>query len=174
MMVDDYVVFDIETTGLNKDIDKIIEIGALKYRNNILIDEFNYLINPKIKLPEIITTITGIKDKDLVTRDTIEIVLPKFLDFIEDLPLVAHNAEFDLGFINKNLNDLKLDKLSNKKIDTLALARIYLPQMYNYKLETLKKYFNVKQISHRAVGDCHTPNYVYQECKKRTKAYSFQ
>ena len=71
-------------------------------------------------------------------------------------------------------NDLKLDKLSNKKIDTLALARIYLPQMYNYKLETLKKYFNVKQISHRAVGDCHTTNYVYQECKKRTKAYSFQ
>ena len=56
MMVDDYVVFVIDTTGLNKDIDKIIEIGALKYRNNILIDEFNYLINPKIKLPEIITS----------------------------------------------------------------------------------------------------------------------
>jgi len=52
-------------------------------------------------------------------------------------------------------------------IDTLALARIYLPQMYNYKLETLKKYFNIKQVSHRAIGDCYTTNYVYQECKKR-------
>ena len=66
MMCDDYVVFDIETTGLNKDFDKIIEIGALKYRNNILVSEFNYLVNPKIKIPEIITTITGIKDEDLI------------------------------------------------------------------------------------------------------------
>ena len=65
-MCDDYVVFDIETTGLNKDYDYIIEIGALKYKNNVLVDEFNYLINPKIKLPEIITTITGIKDEDLI------------------------------------------------------------------------------------------------------------
>lgn len=176
-MCDDYVVFDIETTGLNKDYDYIIEIGALKYRNNVLVDEFNYLINPKIKLPEIITTITGIKDEDLINQDTIDNILPKFIDFIEDLPLIAHNNEFDLGFINKNINDLNLNKLNNKNIDTLALARIYLPQMYNYKLETLKKYFNIKQVSHRAIGDCYTTNYVYQECKKRAtikKSYSFE
>lgn len=79
------VVFDIETTGLNKDKDLIIEIGALKYKNNILVEQFNYLINPQIKLPEIITKITGIKDDDLIDKDTIDIVLPKFLNFIEDL-----------------------------------------------------------------------------------------
>lgn len=167
MMCDDYVVFDIETTGLNKAFDKIIEIGALKYRNNILVSEFNYLVNPKIKIPEVITTITGIKDNDLITADTIDIVLPKFIDFIEDLPLIAHNSEFDLGFTNTNLKLLGMNKLTNKNIDTLILAKKYLPQMYNYKLETLKKYFKINQVSHRAVGDCHTANYVYQECKKR-------
>lgn len=167
MFVDDYVVFDIETTGLNKDVDKIIEIGALKYKNNVLIDEFNYLINPKITLPEIIVDITGIKDKDLEDKETIDMILPKFVEFIEDLPLLAHNNTFDLGFINKNLKDLNLKELTNKNIDTLEVAKKYLPQMYNYKLETLKKYFNVKQVSHRAVGDCHTANHVYQECKKK-------
>ena len=158
MMCDDYVVFDIETTGLNKDKDLIIEIGALKYKNNILVEQFNYLINPQIKLPEIITKITGIKDDDLIDKDTIDIVLPKFLNFIEDLPLIAHNNEFDLGFIKKSIEELNLNKLSNKNVDTLALARIYLPQMYNYKLETLKKYFNINQVSHRAIGDCYTTN----------------
>lgn len=167
MMCDDYVVFDIETTGLNKDKDLIIEIGALKYKNNILVEQFNYLINPQIKLPEIITKITGIKDDDLIDKDTIDIVLPKFLNFIEDLPLIAHNNEFDLGFIKKSIEELNLNKLSNKNVDTLALARIYLPQMYNYKLETLKKYFNINQVSHRAIGDCYTTNQEYQECKKR-------
>lgn len=167
MFVDDYVVFDIETTGLNKDKDFIIEIGALKYRNNILVDEFSYLINPNISLPQIITDITGIKDRDLIGKDTIDVILPKFIEFIEDLPLIAHNNSFDLGFINKNLSNLNLSELNNENIDTLELSKKYLPQMYNFKLETLKKYFNIKQISHRAIGDCHTANYVYQECKKR-------
>ncbi len=171
-MFDDYIIFDIETTGLNKDSDWIIEIGALKYINNTLVDQFNYLINPKIKLPEIITTITGIKDEDLIDKDTIDIVLPKFLNFIEDLPLIAHNNAFDLGFINKNIEDLNLNKLTNANVDTLLLARKYLPQLYNYKLETLKKYFHINQISHRALSDCYTTNYVYQECKKRSLVHS--
>lgn len=167
MFVDDYVVFDIETTGLNKDTDYIIEIGALKYKDNNLVEEFSYLINPNISLPQIITDITGITDNMLKDKETIDTVLPKFIAFIEDLPLLAHNGSFDIGFIEKNIKDLNLSKLTNKSIDTLELAKKYLPQMYNYKLETLKKYFNVKQVSHRAVGDCYTANYVYQECKKR-------
>lgn len=167
--VDDYVVFDIETTGLNKNCDKIIEIGALKYRDNQLVEEFSYLINPKIKLPEIIISITGITDKMLEEENTIDIVLPKFLDFIEDLPLIAHNNEFDLGFINEKIKELNLPKLINENIDTLALSRRFLPQMYNHKLETLKKYFGIKQISHRAIGDCYTTNYVYQKCKEKAQ-----
>lgn len=165
--VDSYIIFDIETTGLDKEKDKIIEIGALKYKNNVLIEEFNYLINPQISLPEVIVNITGIKDEDLINKEDISVILPKFIEFIEDLPLIAHNKEFDLGFINKNLNDLNLNHLTNNSIDTLELARIYIPQLYNYKLETIKKYFNIKQVSHRAVGDCYTTNYLYQECKKR-------
>ena len=156
-----------EGTGLDKDKDFIIEIGALKYKNNVLVSEFSYLINPNIKLPDIITNITGITDNDLIDKETIDTVLPKFVDFIEDLPLLAHNNSFDLGFINKNLKDLNMKELNNYNIDTLEVAKKYLPQMYNYKLETLKKYFNVKQVSHRAIGDCYTANHVYQECKKR-------
>jgi len=167
MFYDNYVIFDLETTGLDKDLDHIIEIGALKYENNELVSEFNYLINPKIDLPEVITNITGITDGDLLDKPTIEDVLPKFIDFIGDLPLLAHNNSFDLGFINKKINDLKLKPLNNKMIDTLELARNYIPELYNYKLETVKKYFKINQVSHRATGDCYTTNFLYQECKKR-------
>lgn len=169
MFYDDYVIFDLETTGLDKDKDFIIEIGALKYKNNVLVDEFNYLINPLIKLPDVIKEITKITDEDLADKETIDKVLPKFIDFVEDLPLLAHNNSFDLGFINKNIKDLNLKELTNKNIDTLELARIYIKELYNYKLETVKKYFKINQVSHRATGDCFTTNYLYQECKKRAQ-----
>ena len=165
--VDDYVVFDLETTGLDCNINFIIEIGALKYRNNELVEEFNFLINPEISLPDIIIDITGLTDEYLKYKENIEVVLPKFLNFIEDLHLIAHNNEFDLGFINSAIKRFDLKPLENRNIDNLEVSRKFLPQMYNHKLETLKKYFGLKTVSHRAIGDCYTTNYVYQECKKR-------
>ena len=165
--VDDYVIFDLETTGLEKDKDKIIEIGALKYHNNELIDEFSYLINPECELPEVIINITGITNEDLKDKETIDKILPKFIEFIGDLPLIAHNKDFDLGFIYENIKKLNLTRINNYSIDTLYLARKYFPNLYNHKLETIKKYFNVKQVSHRATGDCFTTNVLYQECKKK-------
>jgi len=168
-MFDDYVIFDIETTGLDCFNDKIIEIGAVKVKNNEIIEEFNYLINPNIKLPEVINNTTRITDEDLNNKKTIDVILPKFIEFIEDYPLLAHNNSFDLSFINENIKKLNLGKLNNTMVDTLELSRKYLTHMYNHKLETLKKYYNIKEVSHRAIGDCKTTYYIYQEIKKKIK-----
>ena len=166
-LVDDYVVFDLETTGFDPKTAKIIEIGALKYRNNELIEEFSVLINPKCPIPDVITAITGIDD-DLV-RDAISIeeALPKFITFIEDLPLVAHNSSFDLSFIEENINNLNLPMITNKNIDTVYLARKYIKGVFNHKLETLKNYFHLTYSSHRSIEDCLTTNHVYQYCKNK-------
>ena len=90
--VDDYVVFDLETTGFDPKISKIIEIGALKYRNNELVEELSILINPGCRIPDIITAITGIDDELVKDAVSIADALPQFILFIEDLPLVAHNS----------------------------------------------------------------------------------
>lgn len=169
--VDTYVIFDTETTGLKDQVDQIIEIGALKYENNKLVDEFDVLINPNIEIPEIITSITGITNEMVAKEKTIEEVLPDFIKFIGDFPVICHNAPFDIGFINANLKKLNLPFMHNEAIDTVELARTYIPRAYNYKLETLKKYFKLNFGSHRSVEDCKTTNYIYQECKKRATEY---
>lgn len=167
--VDDYVVFDIETSGLNSVHDKIIEIGAVKYINNKKVDEFNYLINPSIPLPKIITTVTGITNYDLIGKPTIEEVLPKFLDFIKGYTVIGHNVSFDISFINQNAKHLHLNELDNNVIDTLFLSRINIYDIKNHKLETLKEYLNLNFNSHRAVDDCYTCNEVYQYCKNKNE-----
>lgn len=165
--VNDYVVFDIETTGLNPVSDKIIEIGAVKYINNKKVDEFNYLIDPKIKLPEIITKVTKIEDSDLVGKPIIDEILPKFLDFIGNLTIIGHNVGFDISFINQNSKKLHLKELDNEVIDTLFLSRINIYNIKNHRLQTLKEYLNLDFISHRAIDDCYTCNEVYQYCKNK-------
>lgn len=166
-LVDDYVVFDLETTGLEPKDSQIIEIGALKYKNNQLVKEFSVLINPECDIPEVITKITGIDDTLIKNKETIKEVMPKFIDFIEDLPLVAHNSSFDLAFIEENIKRLGIPMITNKNIDTLELAKIYIPKAYNHKLATLKNYFKLHYGSHRSIDDCQTTNYVYQYCKKK-------
>lgn len=165
--VDDYVVFDLETTGLEPSIHEIIEIGALKYKNNELVEEFSMLIHPKNSIPKVITSITGISDEMVGNAPTIEEALPKFIEFIEDLTLVAHNSSFDLSFIEENIKRLELPIPKNKNIDTIEIAKKYIPKAYNYKLETLKKFFHLEYGSHRSVDDCRTTNYIYEYCKKK-------
>lgn len=167
---DDYIVFDIETSGLSPTKDKIIEIGAVKYIDNKKVDEFNYLIDPKIKLEKIITDVTGLTDNDLINKPTIKEVLPKFIDFIGDYPIIGHNVSFDIDFINHNLKLFHYSKLNNKVIDTLFLSRITIYDIKNHRLKTLKDYLGLKFGSHRSICDCYTCNEVYQYCKnKRNK-----
>lgn len=166
-MVSDYIVFDLETTGLDCNYNNIIEIGALKYINNQLIDEFNVLINPCEKLDSKIIEITGITDEMLKKCDTIDKVLPKFIEWIENYTLIAHNGSFDLGFIESNIKKLNLTMIDNKIIDTLYLAREFISDTPNHKLETLKQHFNLEYGSHRAIEDCNVTNYIYQYCKEK-------
>ena len=165
--VDDYVVFDLETTGLDPLTCEIIEIGALKYHQNELVEEFSVFVKPTNTIPSKITEITGISDDMVKDALSIEEILPKFIEFIGPLTLVAHNSPFDLSFIEANLKKLNLPILPNKNIDTVILARKYIPKVYNCKLETLKKFFKLDFGSHRSVEDCKTTNYVYQYCKKQ-------
>ncbi len=166
-LVDDYVVFDLETTGFDPKTSKIIEIGALKYRNNELVDELSLLVNPGCPIPDVITMITGIDDELVKNAISIEEALPQFITFIEDLPLVAHNSRFDLSFIEENIQALKLPMITNTNIDTVYLARKYIKGVYNHKLETLKNYFRLTYSSHRSIEDCLTTNHVYQYCKSK-------
>ena len=139
--VNSYVVFDTETTGLKDQTDHIIEIGALKYINDELVEEFDVLINPKEDIQEIITNITGITNEMVAKEKNIEEVLPLFMEFIGELPVICHNAPFDIGFINASLKRCDMEMMKNETIDTVVLAREYIPEAYNYKLETLKNKF---------------------------------
>lgn len=164
---DDYIIFDLETTGFSPTDNEIIEIGALKFKNNKLIDKFNVLVKPKARLTKDIIELTGITEDMLKKCDSIEKVLPKFINFIDNYPLIAHNSSFDLGFIEANINNLGLPMIKNKNIDTLYLSRINISDVKNHKLVTLKEHFNLDYSSHRALEDCYVTNYVYQYCKDK-------
>lgn len=169
--VEDYVVFDTETTGLEPEIDKIIEISAIKYINNEPVDTFTTLVNPKQKLDPFITKLTGIKNFDLIKSPTINNVLPGFFDFIEDYVLVAHNAPFDIKMIACECYRNNIEMCNNKLIDTLPLARRMISNndIRDYKLSTLKDYFGIELKSHRATEDCEMCNIVYQHYLRFSK-----
>lgn len=164
----DYIVFDTETTGLEPEIDKIIEISAIKYINNEPIDNFSVLVNPKQKLDPFITSLTGITDRNLRNQPTIDEVLPKFFDFIEDYVLVAHNTPFDIKMVACECYRNNITMCNNRLIDTVPLAKrmISSNDVKDYKLTTLKKYFGIKIQSHRALQDCEMCAIVYQQYLK--------
>lgn len=160
-----YVVFDTETTGLEPEIDKIIELSAIKYIDNEPIDNFSVLVNPKQKLNPFITKLTGIKDEDLYNQPTIDKVLPEFFDFIGDYVLIAHNTPFDIKMIACECYRNNINMCSNKLIDTVPLAKkmISNDNIKDYKLSTLKKYFGINIQSHRALQDCEMCSIIYQQ-----------
>ncbi|KGG80843.1 DNA polymerase III PolC [Caloranaerobacter azorensis H53214] len=160
----EYVVFDIETTGLSPFNDKITEIGAVKIKGNQIIDRFSQLINPEIEIPEKIVKLTGINNEMVADKPTIEEVLPKFLDFINGCVLVAHNASFDVSFIRVNCNKYGF-KLANPILDTLELSRNLFPNLKSHKLNVLAKHLNVKlENHHRAVDDSEATAKIFLKC----------
>jgi len=148
----DYVVFDIETTGLHSEVDKIIEIGAVKISNGQIIDKFGVYVNPKMSIPEKITELTGIVNENVIDAETIEIVLPKFLDFVKDAVLVAHNTSFDMSFIRKAALDENIE-IDNTVLDTLELSRLLLPELSRHKLNIVAKHLEIRLINHHRATD---------------------
>lgn len=149
-----YVVFDVETTGLSATYDTIIELAAVKVHQGEIIDRFESFANPKRSLSQTIINITGITDDMLVDAPDVDSVLKDFREWMGDAVLVAHNATFDIGFINQGFSKLGFEKVSNPIIDTLELARFLFPQLGNHRLNTLCKHLNVELVQHhRAIYD---------------------
>ncbi|MDD3172924.1 MAG: PolC-type DNA polymerase III [Herbinix sp.] len=158
---DPTVVFDIETTGFSQNNDKIIEIGAVKVISGQIVDKYSTFINPEIPIPYEIEQLTSIKDDMVIDAPKIEEVLPQFLAFCEGCCLVAHNASFDVGFINKNAERMGI-KIDFAVIDTVGLSRILLPELNRYKLNLVAKALNVSlQNHHRAVDDAGATAEIY-------------
>lgn len=157
----EFIVVDIETTGLDSTTDFIIEIACAKFKDGDLIDTYETLINPGISIPEHITKINNINNSMVEFSPSINEVLPQFLEFISDLPLVAHNASFDIKFINSNLALIDT-LLTNPIIDTLAISRTLFTDIKNHKLDTIREYLNIcTENSHRALPDCIACSEIY-------------
>ncbi|WDC85825.1 exonuclease domain-containing protein [Caloramator sp. mosi_1] len=160
---------DLETTGLNPEKDKIIEIAAIKYKNFNLVGSIHTLINPKIEIPSYITSINGISNDMVKSKPIIDEVFPKLIDFIGDLPIVAHNAGFDGKFIKfSSIYLYNEDIIDNSFIDTVKIAKKLYPQLPNHKLETIKNFYGLNLKSHRAYDDTLVAANIYIEyCKNK-------
>lgn len=148
------VVFDLETTGLNSINDRIIEIGALRIENNIVVDKISILVNPGIEVPYYATKVNGITTKML--QDCISDVsgVKQFLKIIEGAYIIAHNVSFDVGFINAYLNRMDLKPLDNFLVDTVRLARKAFPGRKKYSLGQIARELGIEVLdSHRAEDD---------------------
>ena len=166
---DTYVVFDLETTGFSPKNDKIIEIGAVKVQNGKIIDSFSEFVNPRRPIPYKITELTGISDDMVKYADSIDFVLPKFMEFIGDAAVVAHNASFDCSFIEKNCKDLDLP-FNATILDTVQICRFLYPELKSVKLNIVAKHLGVKLTSHhRAVDDAKATGDIFVECIKKIK-----
>ena len=148
-----FVVFDIETTGFSPVKNKIIEIGAVKVVGGEITDHFSVFVNPGVPIPYEITQLTGIHDEMVMEAEMIEQVLPKFVEFCEGAVLVAHNANFDMSFINENIRRQKM-KVNYTYLDTLGLARVLLPGQAKHTLDAVCKTLKISlENHHRAVDD---------------------
>ena len=149
----DYVVFDLETTGFSPETNRIIEIGAVKVQNGKIVDKFSTFVNPQVPIPFRIEQLTSINDSMVIDAPVIADILPEFMKFCEGCVMVAHNADFDMSFIKKNCQRLDIPcKLTI--VDTVALARVLLPNLNRFKLDTVAKALGVSlENHHRAVDD---------------------
>lgn len=162
-----YVVLDTETTGLYPANDLILEVGAVKVENNVIVDHYSSLIAIDMRIPKKITELTGITDADVRLHGKNEKeVLEYLLNFIGDLPIIGHNVRFDLSFLEKGCKRQELEMIDNQVFDTFEISRTYLPGLPNYKLPTLADYFKIEvPIVHRAKPDCFTTHIVVQKLK---------
>ena len=155
------VVFDLETTGFSPEKNRIIEIGAVKIVNGQIRDRFSQFVNPGVPIPYRIQQLTGIGDSMVINAKTIDLILPRFLDFCKDCILVGHNVAFDIGFIRANAKRLHIP-CSFTTVDTLGMARALLPGHAKYTLDAVAKLLNVSlENHHRAVDDAECTAGIY-------------
>ena len=162
MAKDDLILifFDLETTGLSIETDEVIEVGAIKVRNNQIIEKFNTFVRPSCDIPQLITNLTGITFEDVEKAPDVEDVKKRLKDFIGSYPLIAHNVSFDRAFLEKLLGE----KLENEFFDTLELSRFFFPSLTSHSLQNLVKTLTIeKDEAHRALSDAMMMYLLFQQ-----------
>lgn len=167
MFEKDFIVADLETTGLSSKKNEIIEIGAIKVKDFRKIDSMDIFLKPENPVPAVITNLTGITNDMLLDGYNLVEGIKKFVDFVEDYPIVFHNAKFDMGFLNIASNKLYGKDLESHCLDTLVLSRKLVSNVKDYKLGTLADYFNISYDgAHRSLRDCQITFEVYKNLNK--------
>lgn len=161
MRLDNYVVLDLETTGLDPKKDKIIEMGAVRIRDGNIVDSMKSYVNQGKKIPENVSALTGIKNEQLSGAPEYKDIIPTLLEFLGEDVLIGHSILFDYSFFKRAAVNMGLD-YNPKAIDTLKIARKYLPLLESRSLPYLCKYYKLDYISHRALEDATATAMLYQ------------
>ena len=159
----DFVVVDVETSGSNAPPARITEIGAYRVSGGRIVGEFQTLLNPETRIPPFIVDLTGITNRMVQDAPYFADIAPQLLDFIGDAVLVAHNAPFDMGFLNYEFGRVYPGRrLANPQLCTVRLMRRVFPGLYNYKLHTIAAHFSIDiKNRHRAAGDAHATAQIF-------------
>lgn len=161
----EFVVLDLETTGLSPRRDKIVEFAGVKFRSGVEVDKYSTLVNPRCELSPLAEAVNGINCDMVADAPCIEDVLPEIRAFLGTAPIVAHNAAFDTGFLQTAYDEVYGWKLENKVIDTLKLSRKAYPQLSSHKLSTLRDFLNIEvETAHRALPDVYATAELFVKC----------
>ncbi len=162
--ITDYVVFDLETTGTSCITDGVVEISAVKVVNGVIVDEFSELVNPEMPISYFASQVNGISDDMVEDCPTFDEVLGRFLDFIGNSVLVGHNIHtFDMKFIQRDAQKYFGKVIGNDYIDTLQIARLYLPNLEHHRLTDLADHYGIStEGAHRALNDCRMNQKVFE------------
>ena len=159
----EFVVFDFETTGAKTPPCRVTEIGAYRLKKGKIVGEFQTLVNPETPIPPFITQLTGISDRMVKNAPKFREIADKFLDFIGDSVLVAHNAHFDMRFLNHEISRIHKDyRVANPSLCTVRLSRKLVPNVENHRLKTLADYYSIALVNHhRASDDAHATAHIF-------------
>ncbi len=163
--IEDYVVFDLETTGVSPKKDEVIEISAVKVKGGNVVDEFTTLVNPGCPIPDYASSVNGIYDYMVKDAPSFDKALGDFLEFIGDMVLVGHNIHtFDMKFICRDAKKYFGNYVGNDYIDTLPLARMVFPKLDHHTLVDLADYYDIEtEGAHRALNDCRMNQAVFEK-----------
>ncbi len=169
--ISDYVVFDLETTGTSCQSDEVVEISAVKVQKGEVVEEFSTLVNPGMPIPFWATDVNGITDEMVQDAPTFDIALKDFLDFAGDMILVGHNIHtFDMKFVCRDAMKYFGKTIENDYIDTLPLARMYLPELDHHTLSDLAYHYGIDSNgAHRALYDCRMNQQIFEKLGEEMK-----
>jgi DNA polymerase III epsilon subunit family exonuclease len=166
-----FVALDTETTGLQPGFHQLVEIGAIKFRGDEVLDEYQTLINPERDIPEEVVQIHGIRSDMVADAPRAPEVIPALIEFIGDAPLLAHNAPFDESFISFNLQSIGAEQPENPIYDTLIMTRKLFPELRSHSLANLAVYLDIDEMpAHRAIADVITTIGIFKQCVKKLRS----